>query len=82
MWGKMAGGDPGAVLEGCLKTINANTARPDNFLRCVFFNHKHLLKRMFRMLQCFGISVFGLESGNPNDSKSCSYVVVQTSSKF
>lgn len=70
MWGRMASGEPGTVLEDCLKKINDNTAKPDNFLRCVFINNKHVFKRNFRMLQSFGICAFGLESANPNDSKS------------
>lgn len=64
----MASGELGTVLEDCLKKINANTAQPDNFLRCVCYFEQHLFKGIFRMLQRFGVCVFGLELANPSDS--------------
>lgn len=68
MWGRMASGELGTVLEDCLKKINAKTAQPDNFLRCVCINISICSKEF---LECCNVSVFacfGLELANPSDS--------------
>lgn len=61
----MASGPLVTVLEDCLKKINANTAQPVNFLRCVFINTKIVFNKNRHFYFSHLFSILSLDS---NDS--------------